>query len=109
MYCLTIFSLNAIHSQKDRKKGDPFTAYDSLLIDTCNVSGNKFIQHESLSILDLEMDIKERLHRYFDPLKINPVQHILANISDVKGNTPDVIILCREIRAFLNTLINESV
>lgn len=98
------FSLNAIHSEKDRKKGDPFTAYDSLLIDTCDMFGNKFINPDSLTVVDFEKDIRERLIRYIDPFKSNYIEHILSYSSSEKGNAPDSIILCKEIRNYLEDL-----
>jgi len=100
------FSLKSVPHKEERIKGDPFTAYDSRLVDTCNVTGKKGLNPESLSVDGLEKDIKERLCRYFDPFKKNPLDHILSNTPMVRGNAPDIFVLKIEVKMYLKTVYN---
>ena len=97
------FSLKAIHPEDDRKTGDPFEGYDSLLIDTASLDGVKFFELEKLNHDGLVADVSERVHRYFDPFRQDPMNHIIRVATDPnKAQKGNDIIPLKEIRKYLN-------
>jgi len=96
------FSLNKIHDSSERKQGNPFDGYDSILIDTVDAKGDKFLSYKNLKRDELKQDIIERLERYFNPF-FKDVENFLVDELDQRRirNQGDNIILLKKIKEYL--------
>lgn len=98
------FSLNVIHDKFERKQGNPFDGYDSLLIDTVSITGDKFLCYKNLNKDDLKQDISERLKRYFNPFLKDVEKYLIDEIERRRNaNQGDNIILLKKIKGYFKS------